>query len=350
MFGKFDVSIALYPFILLISNHKLRNMMQSIRFGCKKYRGWIPSTVLRTEPNICFRSVPDITSRGTIRMLANSNPSDRVFRIFNRTLTNTTFLNSGIMKRLGTDKHSVRMFSTSSTGPGVGETPDSAPRQTPGPGSALGSTPISGPTLDPISNKSSYYESYKKTINDTYQSYTSDYQNLKTDILFIADQFEKKRYNTTKIKILAVCVGGLVLFLFWRTIKSYISHETSDVAIRTMNDEEFKKNMYQLLDQIIDYSKTDPNAQKKIIELLQTSLKSALDDKEVMNQLNKIVSEVVLSEQTKKDIEKLTKDIIHTQLADKENRELLTQTLHQSTTEVYNKVTQDIGNKFKFWK
>lgn len=198
--------------------------------------------------------------------------------------------------------------------------------------------------------KSSYYESYKKTINDTFESYTTNYQNLKNDIIFITEQFEQKRYNTNKLKILVICVSGFTLFLLWRTIKSFISHETSDVAIRTMNDEEFKKNMYLLLDQIIDYSKTDPNAQKKIMELLQISLKNALDDKEIMVYLNKIVSEVVLSEQTQKDIEKLTKDIIRTQLTDDENKILLTQTLHQSTTEVYNKVTEDIGNKFKFWK
>lgn len=98
-----------------------------------------------------------------------------------------------------------------------------------------------------------YYEAYKNEIN-----------NLKQDIYFIAEQFEKKRYNTNRIKYTIFFVSVLFVFTSWRTIKSFITNETSDVAIKTINNHEVKKSTLILLDGLIDYVNTDPTIRKKL--------------------------------------------------------------------------------------
>ena len=93
--------------------------------------------------------------------------------------------------------------------------------------------------------------------------------------------------------------------MLWRTIKSFITQQTSDIANKTMNDHEFKKNIFQLLDHIILYAKSDPMVQKQITELLIIILDNAHNDKECMESLNKLITDAILSEQTLTDVNKL---------------------------------------------
>jgi hypothetical protein len=154
-----------------------------------------------------------------------------------------------------------------------------------------------------------------------------DYQIVKTDITILIDQLEKKQYDMFRLKIYASIIVIVFMFMFWRTIKSFISQQTSDVANKTMNNEEFKKNVFQLLDHIILYAQSDPLVQKKITELLIIILDNARKDPELMNSLNKIISDAILSEQTLADSNKLVQAI----LTDENNKKILADTLRSSS-------------------
>jgi hypothetical protein len=154
-----------------------------------------------------------------------------------------------------------------------------------------------------------------------------DYQIVKTDITILIDQLEKKQYDMFRLKIYASIIVIVFMFMFWRTIKSFISQQTSDVANKTMNNEEFKKNVFQLLDHIILYAQSDPLVQKKITELLVVILDNARKDPELMDSLNKIISDAILSEQTLADSNKLIQAI----LTDENNKKTLADTLRSSS-------------------
>jgi len=122
----------------------------------------------------------------------------------------------------------------------------------------------------------------------TYESLTTDYHNITNEML---DVLKKHRYDTNKIRIFVYATGILVIFLFWRTIKSYITIETSDIATTAITDEKFKEHLCKLLDQLLLYLQNDPEAQKQIIQLLQTVVNNASNDKEFMDALNKLIGD-----------------------------------------------------------
>jgi hypothetical protein len=191
-----------------------------------------------------------------------------------------------------------------------------------------------------------------KNISDTsyYEMFTTEIKQVKNEILFMTKYLEDKKYSKFKLKCMFWGFTILILFLSWRTIKSFITQETSDVAIKTMNDDDFKRNIHDLMNDLLIFCKNDPDAQKKIVDLLSVSLQHALNDKETMNILNKIVCDVILSEQVENDFKKLTKCVVQEQLNDKDNKDLLTKTLSQSVNETYANTIDKIINRIFFWR
>jgi hypothetical protein len=170
--------------------------------------------------------------------------------------------------------------------------------------------------------------SYQKILKDKYKKYDEKYSQFTKDVESILNEFDKKKYNKIKIKYVFGGIGCLFLFMSWRTIKSYISNQTSDVAIQTMNDDDFQKNVDRLV-------------KKSLIDIM--------NDKDTMKILNDIVSSIVLSEQTKTDVHKLVDDIVKDQLTNEINKKLLSDVIYESTNSTYKKVKNDAYNKIKFW-
>ena len=195
---------------------------------------------------------------------------------------------------------------------------------------------------------STYYD----TMTTSVSSFTSglqnrvsglhnDAKNITTDFNQIMVDFnlilKKHRYDDNKIKIITVLISVIFMFLFWRTFKSYISTETSDIASKTINDDEFKKNVYILSDQIIYYLKTNPDAQKQITELLQICIENVSKDEKCMTQLNHLISDLILSKQTSDSANKLASEVIDTQLNDKKNQHLLSQLFYDAAIKALSK-------------
>jgi hypothetical protein len=178
---------------------------------------------------------------------------------------------------------------------------------------------------------STYYDSLTSFTSDLKNRtvvFQSDLHNITTEINQILN---KHRYDTNKLKIITIFISVLLLFLCWRTIKSYISTETSDIANKTMNDEEFIKNVFRLSDQIIIYLQTNPMAQKQITKLLQICVDNASKDREFMETLGKMGSDAIVSESIVDSSKHLANEVITEQLTNKINRELLANVFYDAT-------------------
>ncbi|VBB18645.1 hypothetical protein YASMINEVIRUS_1147 [Yasminevirus sp. GU-2018] len=197
----------------------------------------------------------------------------------------------------------------------------------------------------PQDQNSSYLKRSYNGIIKHYEAYEKDSRQLGEDLQYIVEQLEKKKYDVKKMKYIASIVVVIILFMFWRTIKSFLSKETSDVAIKTINDEDVRKNLYVLLCKVLDDAKNDPLIAQQLVVLIKGSLNEALRDKETMDILQKIVSDVITSDQIKKDAEVLTKEVVVSQLKDDENKKLLTDLMCDSSNTAYERFKQS----WKFW-
>jgi hypothetical protein len=186
--------------------------------------------------------------------------------------------------------------------------------------------------LDNFNHNVDINSTYTEYFAKTYDDYGKSIRDFGNDLNHILEEFEKKRYNTTKIKYIGIAVGIVVLFMFWRTIKSFLSKETSDVAIRTMNDEEFQKQMYNTLLKTLNDARNDEQVVIMLADLINKAIEIAirdertsklLHDEEFVKVLISVASEVINSEQTKKDLDELSSKEIQTQLTDVGNKKLL---------------------------
>lgn len=180
---------------------------------------------------------------------------------------------------------------------------------------------------------------YKEYFTKTYGDYDKSIRNFGNDLNHILEEFEKKKYNTSRLKYIGATVGVIILFMFWRTIKSFLSKETSDVAIRTMNDEEFQKQMYSTLLKTLNDARNDEQVAIMLADLMNKAMIIAmsdertsklLHDEEFVKVLISVASEVVNSEQIKKDLDELSSKEIQTQLIDEQNKKLLADTFYDA--------------------
>jgi len=190
----------------------------------------------------------------------------------------------------------------------------------------------------------------KEVLHEAYESLCAEFKHLQEDINFLGEEIKKKKNSKLRIQYTIRFVAVLFLFLFWRTIKSYISTETSDVAGKAMDTPEFKVKINDLLDHILIHCRDDQEVQKKITELLLVSLKNAINDKGVVDNLTKMTSDVILSKPIQDDLDKIVKELIDRQLNDKRNRELLAETLGDSVNNTYSNLSGRIIDKVCFWR
>jgi hypothetical protein len=184
-----------------------------------------------------------------------------------------------------------------------------------------------------------------QTYYDTITSFTSDLKNrtviFQSDLQNITTEINqiliKHRYDTNKLRIVTIIISLMILFLCWRTIKSYISTETSDIANKTMNDEEFIKNVYRLSDQILVYLQTDPKAQEQITRLLQICVENASKNKQFMKALEKLGSDLITSKSIEDSSNQLGNAVITTQLNDKTNKDSLAKIFYDAAISALSK-------------
>lgn len=197
-------------------------------------------------------------------------------------------------------------------------------------------------------------DTYSNYFRRRYEEYGKDVKQLSTDFGFMLDQFEKKNYNMNKIKYFGFAGAILVVFMFWRTIKSFLSRETSDVAIRAMDDKDVRKKVFESLLKILDDARNDPEVSIMLADLLNKALVIVVNDERTSKLLHDekfvgiltsvastVTSEVIKSEQVKKDVDDLVTQQIQKQLTDKENKELL--------AEVFYRAARGALSKFKPW-
>lgn len=192
---------------------------------------------------------------------------------------------------------------------------------------------------------------YEKYFAKRYDEYGKNIRDFSNDLNAILEEFEKKKYDKTRIKYFAAMIGTLFLFMFWRTIKSFLSKETSDVAIRTMNDEEFQKQMYSTLLKTLKDASNDENVAIMLADLINKALiivakdertTKLLHDEDFIKILTSVASitasEVIKSEQVKKDLDELAAKEIETQLKDKENKKMLSETFYDAACSALKKL------------
>jgi hypothetical protein len=192
-------------------------------------------------------------------------------------------------------------------------------------------------------DKSKTTSTYSEYFRDIYSEYGKDAKQFRSDISQALEQLEKKSYNMRKLKYIAGCVSIIILFMFWRTIKSFVSRETSDVAVRTMNDDNFKKQVYTTLIKIIEDARNDPEIATMLADLMSKALVIVINDERTDKLLHdegflkilssvasNVTSDVLKSEQTKKDLDELVAKEVETQLKDKQNKAMLADTFYDA--------------------
>ena len=153
-----------------------------------------------------------------------------------------------------------------------------------------------------------------------------------------------------KIKYVSGLFAVFLAFLSWRTIKSFIGEQTSDVAVLTINDEQVQQSIYEALLKLAEKAKEDPEIQAQLADLLRSSLDVAMKDEETMKILSEMAAEIIKSKEVMDAANDLTDDVIDKQLNNKENRELLSDTFYVAVYNATANALYSFKNFFMFWR
>jgi hypothetical protein len=137
---------------------------------------------------------------------------------------------------------------------------------------------------------------YYAAIHRAVGNYQEDLTRFNQDLVKIFKELERKNYSMQKIKYVSGLFAVFLAFLSWRTIKSFIGEQTSDVAVLTINDEQVQQSIYEALLKLAEKAKEDPEIQAQLADLLRSSLDVAMKDEETM----KILSEMAAKSSNQK--------------------------------------------------
>lgn len=273
-----------------------------------------------------------------------------------RSITNT---NTKPYSKIG-----MKCFSSQSTpndsNPNKSKLSDSIPNE----------SKIIDPKLNVSNNALSSTGTQYENIKGIYTSYANNSKHFYDDTCDFVGQLEKKNYNIKKLKYIVFTFGILLIFMFWRTIKSFIGKETSEVAIQTINSGEVQKNLYAMFHGILTDAKNDPLVAKTLGDLIQALMRDALinakndphitqlltdivkenlqfmlKDPETMQLLQQIASNVVNSNETQNDLQQLVTKILTSSDTKNDLNKLVPSAVDTSLTRFYERVK----GFFVFW-
>ena len=179
----------------------------------------------------------------------------------------------------------------------VYNTPPQSPQpQSPQPQSPQPPSPSKRITIDSFKNAS---ESLKNASESTAK-----------DIQDLFSEMRKRRYNTTRFKILLSLFGTFTVFVFYEAITDFISHRATDVTSKSFEDPQF----------VEDATIFGSAVGKEIVKNLS-------QDPEVKEMFAEFFTSLFTSDPIKKAAGQLSESVVHSIIMDDEHEIIREQTI-----------------------